>query len=305
MGNWEIETPVVRFVSCTPQWQVGDRPIGIGVSVSDVDRFTNGTVETEVSFGEGFSAGGSHGAGVILGFQSLETEFFYVQFGDVTAYSIARYEPGFGFQPLARAGSNSHINVHQWYRLEARLAGQKVELRIDGVRVLGALLPRRPLGDQVGLIAAGAAPVQFRHVSVATAPKVFMVMQFGQQFDHIWKRVVEKVVEEEGFWPIRVDQVFGPNPILQDIKRLIEEAQIIVGEITPSNANVFYEIGYADALKKPLVLLAQEGTKLPFDLSGARVVFYRDEIGGEETLAENLRNNLHSCRLFSGTDPTR
>jgi hypothetical protein len=295
MGNWELGTPVLRFASSTAQFQVGGRQIGVGILVAEVDDLTNGTVDVEVLFEDGFIPGNPHGAGVILGFESFEREFFYVQFGDVAAYSIARYEPGFGFQALARAGSNAHIRVDQWYRLQARLAGQKVELRVDGVRVLETLLPCRPPGHQVGLIAAGSAAVKFHDVFVATAPKVFMAMQFGQQFDHIWGLVVEKTIEQEGFWPIRVDQVFGPDPILQDIKRLIEEAHIIVGEITPSNANVFYEIGYADALGKPLILLAQEGTKLPFNLSGARVVFYQDRIGGETSLMDSLKSNLHAC----------
>jgi hypothetical protein len=122
-----------------------------------------------------------------------------------------------------------------------------------------------------------------------------MVIQFGQELDHIWERVVEKVVSQEGFLPIRADGIFGVNPILEDIKQLIAEAAVVVGEITPMNANVFYEIGFADALGKPLILLAQEGTKLPFDLSGYRVVFYRDRIGGESDLTEKLRNNLRAC----------
>jgi len=51
-------------------------------------------------------------------------------------------------------------------------------------------------------------------------------------------------------------------------------------------------VGYADALKKPLILLAQAGTKLPFDIQGYRTVFYEDVIGGEVKLAENLRKQL-------------
>jgi hypothetical protein len=46
------------------------------------------------------------------------------------------------------------------------------------------------------------------------------------------------------------------------------------------------------ALKKPLILLAQAGTKLPFDIQGYRTVFYEDVIGGEVKLAENLRKQL-------------
>jgi hypothetical protein len=53
-----------------------------------------------------------------------------------------------------------------------------------------------------------------------------------------------------------------------------------------------YEVGYADALNKPLIILAQKGTTLPFDIRGYRVVFYEDVIGGEIELAANLRKQL-------------
>lgn len=83
-----------------------------------------------------------------------------------------------------------------------------------------------------------------------------------------------------------------PNPILADTKRHVAEAALVIAEITPLNANVFYEVGYADAMNKPLVILAQAGAKLPVDIQGYRVVFYEDVIGGEVKLAENLRKQL-------------
>jgi hypothetical protein len=67
---------------------------------------------------------------------------------------------------------------------------------------------------------------------------------------------------------------------------------VVIAEITPLNANVFYELGFADALNNPLVILAQAGTKLPFDIQGYRVVFYEDIIGGEVELLNNLRKQL-------------
>jgi hypothetical protein len=57
--------------------------------------------------------------------------------------------------------------------------------------------------------------------------------------------------------------------------------------ITPNNANVYFEVGYALALAKPTTLLARKGTSLPFDVAGFRVLFmktpsdYEDTIGGK------------------------
>ena len=72
------------------------------------------------------------------------------------------------------------------------------------------------------------------------------------------------------------------------------DSEVVIAEISSSNANVFYELGYAHALDKPTVLLARRGEVLPFDVSGYRVIFYDDTIGGksevEATLDQHLAN---------------
>jgi nucleoside 2-deoxyribosyltransferase len=45
--------------------------------------------------------------------------------------------------------------------------------------------------------------------------------------------------------------------ILHDVAQGIVDARVIVAEITPPNQNVFYELGYAHALGKPTILLAE------------------------------------------------
>jgi hypothetical protein len=60
------------------------------------------------------------------------------------------------------------------------------------------------------------------------------------------------------------------------------------------NANVFYEVGYAHALNKFTVLLAEEGTKLLFDLSGYRCIFYKNSIGGKRMVEEKLEQYLEA-----------
>ena len=67
---------------------------------------------------------------------------------------------------------------------------------------------------------------------------------------------------------------------------------MLIAEITAPNQNVFYEIGYAHALNKPTILLAQRGKDLPFDIRSYRVIFYDDSIGKpliEKTLREHLQ----------------
>ena len=80
------------------------------------------------------------------------------------------------------------------------------------------------------------------------------------------------------------------HSILQDIIQDISNASIIIADVTMDNPNVFYELGFAHALKKPTILLAdiEKREKLPFDISGYRTIFYSNTIGGKSEIEETL-----------------
>jgi hypothetical protein len=105
-----------------------------------------------------------------------------------------------------------------------------------------------------------------------------------------------------GFEAFRGDDVYRPGVILQDIIRGIVESDVIVAEITPPNPNVFYELGYAHALQKPTILLAnRQIEKLPFDISGYRVIFYDDTIGGKREIETTFEKHLESIQRGTGS----
>ena len=39
----------------------------------------------------------------------------------------------------------------------------------------------------------------------------------------------------------------------------IFSAKFIIAEITPENQNVFFEVGYAHAMRKPIIFIAEKG----------------------------------------------
>jgi nucleoside 2-deoxyribosyltransferase len=63
-----------------------------------------------------------------------------------------------------------------------------------------------------------------------------------------------------------------------------------------------YELGYAHALQKPTILLAnRQIEKLPFDISGYRVIFYDDTIGGKRGIEGLLERYLEDIRRGTGS----
>jgi hypothetical protein len=152
---------------------------------------------------------------------------------------------------------------------------------------------------QLGLFSWGKeGGVQFTDVVVVKRAKedrgdVFVVMQHSG-FEELYSDVIEPITKKFELRPYRADKIFSPGSVIVDIQQAIKTAQLVIAEITPLNANVFYEVGYAHALNKSTVLLADESTKLPFDLSGYRCIFYKNSIGGKRIVEEKLEQYLEA-----------
>jgi hypothetical protein len=119
-------------------------------------------------------------------------------------------------------------------------------------------------------------------------------MQFSEPYKQLYSEVIQPVADSFGLEAYHVGDVFGPGMILNDIVQGLIESKVIIAEVTPSNQNVFYELGYAHALGKPTILLAERGKQPPFDISGYRHLFYDNTIGGKKQVEEGLRKHLQA-----------
>lgn len=97
---------------------------------------------------------------------------------------------------------------------------------------------------------------------------------FGGWFDEYYESVFAPAVEEAGLRSRRADDMWRPSAIVHDIWRLINESAVLLADLTDRNPNVFYELGLAHALGKPVVLTAQDIADVPFDLRALRVIEY-------------------------------
>ena len=105
-------------------------------------------------------------------------------------------------------------------------------------------------------------------------PTAFVIMPFGQDFNEIYEHFLVSVLTESGFAVRRADNLQNAQNIIKDIVNGIAKSDLIVADLTDSNPNVYYELGLAHALNKPVILLTQELDSLPFDLKSYRVVSY-------------------------------
>lgn len=201
----------------------------------------------------------------------------------------------------AIAGAANAIEAKRIYRLEASLRGSTVALKCDGVEVLRVVLPFALPQSQVGVFGVGRTNIEFKNFLVSPArPRAFVVMQFFAPYNDVYSEVIKRVCDEEEVDVTRIDEEAGPGLIIQDINRTIRESKIIIADISPINANVFYEVGFAHALNKPTILLAEKSTKLPFDVSPFRTLFYENSIGGKRLFEEGLRKHIRACLQQKG-----
>lgn len=234
--------------------------------------------------------------GIVLGYHSESGSYLVAGLGAFdSAYAIWEYVAGLGWRASRSAGSVQNLQYNHDYTLEVTQRGQRVSLTADQVPVLDYLLPSPLPGNQLGLYAMSRSPVQFRNFQIQRkSPTAFVAMQFGEPYDTIYRTVIKPKTQALGFEVVRIDEVNQPGIIFQDIQRKIEDAKVVIAEITAPNQNVYYEVGYAHALNKPTIFLAQRGKDLPFDIRSYRVIFYEDSIGGKPTVEKSLREYLQA-----------
>jgi len=74
---------------------------------------------------------------------------------------------------------------------------------------------------------------------------------------------------------------------------MIQDARVLVADLTEKNANVFYELGLAHALGKPVVLISDNLADVPFDLQPLRVIIYdKNDPSWGTTLKTSITESL-------------
>jgi hypothetical protein len=273
----------------------------IGVALSD-QIISDGSVSGDITFAE---IGRNTGCEFVIGFD-IETRSYLSAgisgFHDAM-YTIREWVPWAqspGEQPrwvpYSGGGDRGNLKPRRKYAVRADVSGSRVELSIDGVPVAAATVPPNPKRRRhVGLWCCSHSDILIENVSVRGGkPRAFVVMQFSDPYDQVYSDVVRTVCEGFNLQTIRADEIYGPGLIISDVVDQLQRAQVVIADITPVNANVYFEVGYALALNKPIILLAKKGTDLPFDVKAFRVLFYEDSIAGKAKVEEGLSRHLRA-----------
>lgn len=134
---------------------------------------------------------------------------------------------------------------------------------------------------------------------IVKTKSAFVCMPFDPAFTDIYELGIKPAVLKCGFKCVRADEIEHNRGILSVIYEQIQESHLVIADTTGRNPNVFYEIGFAHALKKEVVILAQRIDEVPIDLRGFNCVAYDGKITMlKEKLEKRLKTMLskHSTR---------
>lgn len=118
-----------------------------------------------------------------------------------------------------------------------------------------------------------------------TKKKCFVIMPISDvdgypkgHFNRVYDYIIVPACKQEGYEPIRADATYKSNVIIVDILRNILECDMAICDLSSRNPNVFYELGFRQAFNMKTVLMKDDQTDRPFDVSTIRSINYESSL---------------------------
>jgi hypothetical protein len=126
----------------------------------------------------------------------------------------------------------------------------------------------------------------------------FVIQPFdGGTYDKRFKDVYEPAIKAAGYAAYRVDQDPSVSVPIESIESGIRSAVVCLADITLDNPNVWYELGFAFASGKPVVMVCNMAERLvkkfPFDIQHKTVITYKAESSSDfDTLKASITQKI-------------
>lgn len=135
----------------------------------------------------------------------------------------------------------------------------------------------------------------------------FIITPIGEEGSVIRKKtdglidnVLEPICNELNMEAIPAHKIDKLGSITNQVVQNVLDSKMVIANLTGLNPNVMYELAIRHAIKKPVICIAEQGTKLPFDITTERTIFYSDDMYGATRLRSELRDKLQAA--LSDTD---
>ncbi len=134
--------------------------------------------------------------------------------------------------------------------------------------------------------------------------KCFVIQPFdGGKFDKRFDDVLVPSIKAAGLEPYRVDRDPSVSIPIEEIQSGIESSRACLADISTDNPNVWFELGYAIASRREVVLICSDErkTKFPFDVQHRTTIEYSTESPRDfEALANGITTRLVALMAKEG-----
>lgn len=113
---------------------------------------------------------------------------------------------------------------------------------------------------------------------------------------------IDKATARYGFKTVRVDDVPRPETITAATHQRIAMADFVIADLTDARPNCYYEVGYAQALGRPLIFLIREGQKPHFNIAAYPFIEYSSPEDLRVKLEAEILNQVLTSHARAGDD---
>lgn len=137
-----------------------------------------------------------------------------------------------------------------------------------------------------GLDALPELPPEARTRPERVLKRAYVIMPFKGELTDVYYLGIRPPLEQGDYVVELADDIQFMDGVLVNVREAIEEADLIVVEITDPDPNIYYEIGLAQSLNKRIILITQSVENLPLDFREMSYVVYEKTDDLREKLAE-------------------
>lgn len=119
---------------------------------------------------------------------------------------------------------------------------------------------------------------QIKAIENGLRGNVFCIMPFNDELYDTYLFGIKETLNAVGFNCLRIDERIFNDSIIEKIKESIMTSDYLIADLTNSNPNVFYEVGFAHAMGKNVILIANSTDDLKFDLQHMKTIIYNGKI---------------------------
>lgn len=124
-----------------------------------------------------------------------------------------------------------------------------------------------------------------------------------RHIDGIYDAAIVPVLKDYDYIPEIPHRLSMPGSINKQIIQKIYYSDLIIANLTNINPNVMYELALRHCFNKPAIIIAEEGTCLPFDINNERTIFYVNDAQGIIDLRKKLQKVISEIQIEKYNSP--